>query len=300
MKLYKYLSKSVSPKFLEDPWLRITPRSGLNDPFEVSITETTTQSLGQLAIAHNNPLGNGFARKLSEFMDGHGVISLTESPDNLLMWSHYAEDHQGIVIELDIDKLDPFQLFNVAHIATSSDAMFDKVNYRKKRPYNGSFMATSVQEISKHYYLTKSDEWMYEKEWRYIIPFTSANRVYVDTKNEEGMALLKQKGIDSPKIENGIFNASTLFEGSIVLDNSFWEDVFRNSNENGFIFGITLAPRSLNKLILGLNTKIDALKQSLQDSDPKIFWSSYDQKFLRTVKAEKDPDRFEVFFNEYK
>jgi hypothetical protein len=300
MKLYKYLSKSVSPKFLEDPWLRITPRSGLNDPFEVSITESTTQSLGQLAIAHNNPLGSDFARELSKFMDGHGVISLTESPDNLLMWSHYAEDHQGIVIELDIDKLDPFQLFNVAHIATSSDAMFDKVNYRKKRSYDGSFRATSVKEISKLYYLTKSDEWMYEKEWRYIIPFTSANRVFVDTKNEEGMALIKQKGVDSPKIENGIINASALFQGDLLLDKQFWLNAFKNSNQNGFIFGIALAPRSLNKLILGLNTKIDVLKQSLQESDQKIFWSSYEKRFLSTVKAEKDPDRFEVFFNEYK
>ncbi|KZN14449.1 hypothetical protein OA79_06210 [Marinomonas sp. TW1] len=231
-------------------------------------------------------------------MDGHGVISLTESPDNLLMWSHYAEDHQGIVIELDIDQLDPFQLFNVAHIATSSDAMFDKVNYRKKRPYDGSFLATSVQEIAKYYYLTKSDEWMYEKEWRYIIPFTSANRVYVDTKNEKGMALLRQKGIDSPKVENDIFDATLLFQGD--SNQEFWWDVFRNSNENGFIFGIALAPRSLNKLILGLNTKIDTLKQSLQESDPRIFWSSYDQIFLNAVKAEKDPDRFEIFFNEYK
>ncbi|WP_082825396.1 DUF2971 domain-containing protein [Marinomonas sp. TW1] len=298
MKLYKYLSKSVSSKFLKDPWLRVTPRSGLNDPFEVSITESTTQSIGQLAIAHNNPLGSDFARELSKFMDGHGVISLTESPDNLLMWSHYAEDHQGIVIELDIDQLDPFQLFNVAHIATSSDAMFDKVNYRKKRPYDGSFLATSVQEIAKYYYLTKSDEWMYEKEWRYIIPFTSANRVYVDTKNEKGMALLRQKGIDSPKVENDIFDATLLFQGD--SNQEFWWDVFRNSNENGFIFGIALAPRSLNKLILGLNTKIDTLKQSLQESDPRIFWSSYDQIFLNAVKAEKDPDRFEIFFNEYK
>lgn len=234
-------------------------------------------------------------------MDGHGVISLTESPDNLLMWSHYAEDHQGVVIELDIDQSDPFQLFNVAHIATSSDAMFDKVNYRKKRPYDGLFLAASIQEIAKHYYLTKSDEWMYEKEWRYIIPFTSANRVYVDTKNKEGMALLKQKGFDSPKVDqNGIFDASALFQGSLLKDYPFWGDVFRNSNENGFIFGVVLHLKNLSKLILGLNTKIDPLKQSLQESHSRPFWSSYEQIFLRTVKAEKDPDRFEVFFNEYK
>jgi len=30
-----------------------------------------------------------------------GALSLTETPDNLLMWSHYADQHTGFVIEFD-------------------------------------------------------------------------------------------------------------------------------------------------------------------------------------------------------
>lgn len=44
-----------------------------------------------------------FVRKI--LLDGLGTnlgnLSLTEKPDNLLMWSHYAQQHMGFVIEFD-------------------------------------------------------------------------------------------------------------------------------------------------------------------------------------------------------
>ena len=30
-----------------------------------------------------------------------GIFSLSKVPDNILMWSHYADSHKGIVLEFD-------------------------------------------------------------------------------------------------------------------------------------------------------------------------------------------------------
>lgn len=299
MKLFKYLSPYVSGKFIKDPWLRITPRSSLNDPFEVAITELTKSSLSSL---DGMPLGESLANQLSKFMDGHGIVSLTETHDNLLMWSHYAENHKGLVVELDIDENLPFELFN-SYIAESSDAVFDKVNYRKKRSYKDSISAASIRDISNHYYLTKSDEWIYEKEWRYIIPFTSENRVMVNTRNEEGLAILAEKGIDHPLVDSdAIFDASALFCGDVSIDPNFWHEVFINSANNGFFFCIALNEININKIFIGLNSNKDQLKEELMNNPLayRSYWSPLNQKFNGIFESHTDPDKFELFFTEFK
>ena len=48
----------------------------------------------------------GLRKPLTEGFNEHiGVLSLTEKPDNLLMWAHYAQQHTGFVIEFDADDL---------------------------------------------------------------------------------------------------------------------------------------------------------------------------------------------------
>jgi hypothetical protein len=38
-------------------------------------------------------------RDVQSDMDKAGILSLTERPDNLLMWGHYASSHTGICLE---------------------------------------------------------------------------------------------------------------------------------------------------------------------------------------------------------
>lgn len=83
-----------------------------------------------------------------------GILCFTETPSNLLMWAHYADSHQGFVIEF--DETNSFFYNNDVFIGR-------KVNYSSKRP------STSFTNIEKlDIYFSKSTEWAYEREWRMV------------------------------------------------------------------------------------------------------------------------------------
>ena len=42
-----------------------------------------------------------FKNLQNEMNNRFGVLSLTRNPTNLLMWSHYANEHKGVVIGID-------------------------------------------------------------------------------------------------------------------------------------------------------------------------------------------------------
>lgn len=74
-----------SHKFLLNGSLRLTPRNCLNDPFN-SCTQNIKDKYKKIIDTN----------KFQEYLDFIGVISLTETKDNLLMWSHYAKEHSGV------------------------------------------------------------------------------------------------------------------------------------------------------------------------------------------------------------
>jgi hypothetical protein len=67
---------------------------------EVEIRETLEQTIAQMS--NKNGQFTGEMRNDLLFLNKLvGILSLTEKRDNLLMWAHYAHDHQGLVIEFD-------------------------------------------------------------------------------------------------------------------------------------------------------------------------------------------------------
>lgn len=84
VRLYKY-TKHIA-EFIKKPVLKNTLFSELNDPFEIRLSAT------QLKQINDRPPLMGDNYKL-------GVIALTSNPKNLQMWSHYADDHKGGLIE---------------------------------------------------------------------------------------------------------------------------------------------------------------------------------------------------------
>ncbi|MBK1792336.1 DUF2971 domain-containing protein [Persicirhabdus sediminis] len=91
--LYKYTDKPEL--FLKDGYLRASQLSALNDPLEASYNKATLNK-----ICEDYELD---AKVVLRGVDELGVICLTESKDNLLMWSHYANYHEGAVIEFKIE-----------------------------------------------------------------------------------------------------------------------------------------------------------------------------------------------------
>jgi hypothetical protein len=85
-----------------------------------------------------------------------GFLSFSKTTKNPLLWSHYADRHRGVALELEID-----------------DAIAIPVRYRKTRlPLNISSIMRNggfTNELSEQLASTKSIHWLYEQEVRVAI-----------------------------------------------------------------------------------------------------------------------------------
>jgi hypothetical protein len=103
-----------------------------------------------------------------------GILCLTESPTNLLMWAHYADAHQGLVIEFD-----PSSSFFDQRLGPEDDLRhLRKVVYQEERP---AVVLTEINDFTP--FLTKGMDWNYESEWRMMVPISGATRVIGDGTN---------------------------------------------------------------------------------------------------------------------
>jgi hypothetical protein len=93
---------------------------------------------------------------------GTGVLCLSERPDNLLMWSHYADQHRGLL--LGFDGRHPF--FEQRQSPDDEFHHVRRVRYAVERP-----RTTALGLLGPHTLLTKSEEWQYEQEWRMLVRF---------------------------------------------------------------------------------------------------------------------------------
>jgi len=87
-----------------------------------------------------------------------GIVSLSEEPLDLLMWSHYSSGHTGFVLEFDT----AHDFFGPPAKPTEIEGLH-QIKYSKKRPIVPHGKGLEISHV-----LTKSKEWAYEKEWRLI------------------------------------------------------------------------------------------------------------------------------------
>lgn len=90
---------------------------------------------------------------LSEF----GVICLTHSYDNHLMWSHYAQNHQGFCIGFDDSIMN-----EIDNTTAKGDVIYHNVipAFRFFYDHPDDFVSKTV--------FSKSEEWKYEQEYRIV------------------------------------------------------------------------------------------------------------------------------------
>ncbi|RBW47224.1 hypothetical protein DS885_03985 [Psychromonas sp. B3M02] len=210
--LYKYRDfEKYSILSLLSKGLWIPKPSQLNDPFDAQLKLSNTDvSLKQFKEAfsqfknlylkdNNDPISlDGLFKdnkpsdllkeKVELFCDFWekesekvGVLSLSEDAQSTTMWSHYADNHTGICIGYNPEKLAP----------KSPNGAMDwlrKVTYMEENEiirnayllYAKSGMANSHKSLMEVYFKmlsTKSLDWAYEKEWRFLCP-DIGGRVY--------------------------------------------------------------------------------------------------------------------------
>lgn len=99
------------------------------------------------------------------------IFCVVEEPDNLLMWAHYAQNHNGAVIQFEcLPELDnllcaAMKVNYVTDPPVIAKTLDDYIRYLTGQPHTINF-----KSLFYDLYLSKSDHWKYEKEWRVFIP----------------------------------------------------------------------------------------------------------------------------------
>lgn len=177
--LYKYMPFRAS--FFDDPLLRLTPPSALNDPFDSKPTQLAINKKSHFFFnasredddEPNDELRSYYENDLRYCLERFGIISLTENHKNLLMWSHYAKDHSGVVIEVSNEH----PIFNYHHLTHRQCGVSKqhpiKVEYTNVRP-GQDIPDTAIYEYFEynfhtHFATVKGTPWEYEQEYRYLL-----------------------------------------------------------------------------------------------------------------------------------
>ena len=128
----------------------------------------------QKRLIEDDEFANNIMQKLVEMDKSNtGVYCFAEGGDSIIMWAHYANNHQGCCLKFDfqghtfrsIEKgkiCFPFSFINMVRY-------YDKYPVRVFGAHEKYF-----SYIPESKYLTKSKDWQYENEWRAIMYDTHA------------------------------------------------------------------------------------------------------------------------------
>jgi hypothetical protein len=190
--LYKYIPvEDWLPRLLTGESMLFSSRTTFNDPYDSRTAYQVDQSKAgkkwllerfKLEQPHWSPAerilrANQVQQRLRSpsadsdeaMLDNVGILCLTEHWDNMLLWSHYANQHKGICVGFRTD-IDFFRIaFNVDYVSEFP------VIQRPKDDHEAIFQKAL---------LTKAECWRYESEWRIIKrPMAEFERMAIEQQN---------------------------------------------------------------------------------------------------------------------
>ena len=114
--LYRYLDATAALKTIESRALKVGRVRDFNDPFEWRMGITNIIPEGEIVA---NSCIEGF---IDEMQKETGVICFSETVIDPVLWSHYADKHQGVAFEVDYIS-DPKNLIKIEY--TDKRVVFD-------------------------------------------------------------------------------------------------------------------------------------------------------------------------------
>jgi hypothetical protein len=119
-----------------------------------------------VASSFENPKFNKFSGKefAEKVASSVSVCCFSDKKDNLVMWSHYADNHKGICLQF----MNGRDIFKGAF----------KVNYESEYPKVNFF--DPLIDIIDSLLLTKSKHWEYEDEYRIILEQPKGNKAFAE------------------------------------------------------------------------------------------------------------------------
>lgn len=270
MSLYKYVNEDRID-ILKDSLIRFTQPLDWNDPFEMRPFYYDEKELKFFHAYVDNKRYN--VGEINNFINSHFVsLSLTESPDNILMWAFYANNHRGFLIEFDENhsffKRKNLHLFKLTYSNTrplvSKREIFPLCEKLIDKLQSSEFIKKQDFQIFTSI-ICKSINWENEKEWRLLSLKKFATKIKTTTSLHDNCYEIGK--------QNNNKNLSKLID--IAL--------FR------------LPKSSIKSISFGINTSSD-LKHKICE----ILFSQKGFKELKVKQAYIHKEEYKIQFKEYK
>lgn len=189
-------------EFYSNFLLKLSTFGEFNDPFEMipghELLKQDSETINFI-LENDSSEGDSYYENYIDIMAGSraslGVMYFTSKVDNLLMWSHYANNHEGICVEFDrearifngkykdsgLADFEGLEGYNSGNIYDNVGTL-KKVEYSNKRPL---IWHTSELISDTKSWLVKSKEWEweYEDEYRLILPTDRAEQRTINGKD---------------------------------------------------------------------------------------------------------------------
>lgn len=169
--LYKYTTLESALAIIENNSIGFSCAENLNDPFEL---KGASYLLGGSKSDGSSGAFNNLSRKF-------GILSLTRTHLNPIMWSLYSNQHRGVVVAFDVEKagfnsrsLIPSHKGNVIYSKTHPKNVFETEQgdyselYELCKKHCYSELTEKEKMLVSMFFLHKSDWWFHEEEVRVV------------------------------------------------------------------------------------------------------------------------------------
>ena len=184
-RIFKYTSFCTAQKIIKNGNIKFSKPSVFNDPFDCDIdilkfdftselSEEVKRDIREVKkICKNNPKFSEAEKEKSFWEDAYKESQINKIKsscitcfslvnDSVLMWSHYAEKHEGICLEFDNSISPRFENLN-----DNTDISEGQVLYSDYEEIN--YLSIEKREAIRRLFISKNSSWSYEKEYRMIL-----------------------------------------------------------------------------------------------------------------------------------
>jgi hypothetical protein len=292
----------LRPSFFDDPLPRLTPPSELNDPFDSKPTQKGIEKKLKFFFDEQddptpapNNIRSAYEAGLKTGLDQFGIISLTEDPYNLLMWSHYANEHKGLVISISCNSstFDFHDKFTKTCGTSKITPM--KVTYSNRRPGyempDDTIYEYFEHNFHSHFAMTKGNDWIYEKEYRYLLRLMEADAAIVDVKSTKWAS-----NQNSDLRVTHLYGDTYKIEASCDEKREYLPWVIAFAQGQRMISNIKLFKRLKPNSITGIYFGSRVSEEEITEARKRVDENSLFGHSISFYKSIESQDRFEIDF----
>jgi hypothetical protein len=174
------------------------------------------------------------------------ILCLSEEPDNILMWSYYAQNHAGAVLRFTDETSDnPLRQAQRVRYVDKMPSLFDD---EMMSDMLAGYSAMGVREIMDKVVYTKSSDWEHESEWR----------VYSGRGRSDGPH--EDIPFNMAELDGVIFGAKMSYADRLALANllrSFYPGVeLYQATPKPDEYGLAIEIAAENTLVVPTSTKV--------------------------------------------